>query len=51
MGLTSTLADSSRNELRVIDYMGNFRKNENKIKYIYFFNYINIFRLTYHFMG
>ena len=29
MGLTSTLADSSRNELRVIDYMGNFRKNEN----------------------
>ena len=37
MGLTSTLADSSR--------------NENQTKYIYFFNYINIFRLTYLFMG
>ena len=51
MSLTSALADSSSNELRVIDYMGNFRKNENQTKYIYFFNYINIFKLRCHFMG
>jgi hypothetical protein len=51
MGLTSALADSSRNELRVIDYRDNFRKNENQPNYIYIFNYMNIFRFNCRFMG
>jgi hypothetical protein len=51
MGLTSALADSSRNELRVIDYRDNFRKNENRLNYIYIFNYMYIFRFNCRFMG
>ena len=40
MGLTSALADSSRNELRVIDCIDNFRKKEKLSKlYLYFYLY------------